>query len=293
LGSRNGNPPGFELGSLGSYCDDDAGFPYGSSADDRDFATHNVVMQNEIVKRSLPDMIVSENWVNDAMNLIDHNRTVTQALWPRPKAGCYVRGGYKEFILHLETTEKFMGDDGAPVCGKVTCFDGELRPALLMAPLEVAPSGLITMRSGTPASDSGSCSIRQVPIDCRVSENNSGCHQTVYCPAGTTVVGAVAACNLEYGAVSDDELLTVPPNMIHVAKTSDRIQDGSCYVGNNVVVGDEVFYSTGYGTSYYIPQSAVQTSIRGIFGLDRVSVGCTEHDNNGGDCHIRGSIYCR
>lgn len=289
LGSRNGNPPGFEIGDWGSYCNDDEGFPYGSSADDRDFATHNVVMQNEIFKRPVTDVVRSTNWVNNSMNLIDRNRTVTQAAWPRPPAGCYVRGGYKEFIAHGETTEKFADDDGEPACGKVTCHDGELRPALLTASFDAAPSGLVTMRSTTPVRDTSACNVRRVPINCQVNGDNAGCHQTVYCPAGTTIVGAVAACNLEYGAVSDGELSTVPPNLIHVAKNSDHIEDGSCYVGNNTVVGE----IAGLLTGPWIPDSAVQTPIRGIFGLTRVPVGCDEQDNNGGDCHIRGSLYCR
>jgi hypothetical protein len=301
LGSRDGNPPGFELGDWGSYCDDDEGFPYGSSADDRDFATHNVVMQNQIFKRPVTDVIRSTNWVNNAMNLIDHNRTVTQAAWPRPPAGCYVRGGSKEFILHGETTEKFAGDDGAPTCEKVTCHDGELRPALQTAPLNVAPNGLVTTLnaapnglvtagSTTPVGGTSACNVRRVPIDCRISGDNYGCHQTVYCPAGTKVVGAVAACNLEYGAVSAGEVLTVPPNLIHVAKHSDDIENGGCYVGSNAVIGEIAGVLPG---PFWIPENAVQTPIRGIVGLTRVAVGCDEHDKNGGDCHIRGSLYCR
>lgn len=289
LGSRNGNPPGFEIGDWGSYCDDDAGFPFGSSADDRDFATGNVVMQNDIVKRSQLDVIRSTNWVNNSMNLIDRNRTVTQGTWPRPPAGCYVRGGIKEFILNGETTDKFADDDDAPACDRLTCVDGELRAAPQTRTFDVAPSGLATLSAATPTTGSTACNVRQVPIDCQVSDDNGGCHKTVYCPAGTTIVGAVAACNLEYGAVSDADLLPVPTNLIHVARSSDRIQDGSCYVGNNVVVGE----IAGTFPALYIPTSAVQTSIRGIVGLSRVPVGCTERDNNGGDCHIRGWLYCR
>jgi hypothetical protein len=291
LGSRNGNPPGFELGDWGSYCNDDEGYPYGSSADDRDFATHNVVMQNEIVKRSLTDMIRSTNWVNNEMNRVDRNQTVTaaQAKWPRPAAGCYVRGGIKEFILNGETTDKFMADDGTPSCARVTCVDGELRPAPQAASFEVAPSGIAT-RSTTPVSNV--CNVRQVPINCPINGDDRGCHQTVFCPAGTKVVGAVAACNLEYGTVSDAELAMVPPNLLHVATFSDHLEDGSCYVGNNAVVG-EIAFSSGFPIEPYIPESAVQSPIRGIVGLDRVAVGCQEHDKNGGDCQVRGSLYCR
>jgi hypothetical protein len=307
LGSRDGDPPGFEvdlpdppgvvIDPWSNYCDDDAGFPYGSSADDRDFATHNVVMQNLIVKRPAADVIRSKSWVNNAMNLIDRNPTVTltQATWPRPPAGCYVRGGAKEFILHGETTEKFMRDDGSPACDKVTCHDGDLRPALLMD--DVAPpksavtrSGAPVARSSTPARLASVCNTSRVSIDCPISENNEGCHRTFSCPAGGKVVGAVAACNLEYGAISDAELATVPPHLIHVTRLSDDIEDGACYVGSNAVIGSP---SGGLIMGSSIPQSAVQTPIRGIAGRSSVTVGCDEHDDNGGDCHIRGSLYCR
>jgi hypothetical protein len=287
---------------LGSYCDDDEGYPYGSSADNRDFATHNVVMQNWIVKRPVAEVIKSKNWVNNAMNLIDRNKTVTEEPpWPLPPAGCYVRGGEKEFILHGETTEKFMRDDGSPTCDKVTCHDGELRPALVTD--VVAPAKGVVTRQSTPAPRTGTpapstalpstreraasvCNTRRVPIDCRISENNKGCHKTVSCPAGRKVVGAVAACNLEYGAVSDAELASVPPHLIYVARLSDDIEDGGCYVESNAVIGKLILHS-------FVPQSAVQTPIRGIAGRSRVAVGCDEHDVNGGDCHIRGSLYCR
>ncbi|CAN5394473.1 hypothetical protein BH10PSE7_BH10PSE7_19530 [soil metagenome] len=293
LGSRDGNPPGFEadipvVGTVGSYCDDDKGFPFGSSADDRDFATHNVVMQNQIVKRRAADVIRSKNWANNAMNLIDRNPTVKleRAKWPRPSAGCYVRGGAKEFILHGGSTEKFMRDDGSPTCERVTCHDGELRPA----PTDVATrTSTLVRRPSAPVRTANVCNTRRVRIDCRIRNNNKGCHKTVSCPAGKKVVGAVAACNLEYGAVSDSELATVPPHLIHVAKLSDGIKGGRCYVGSNAVIG-QLSYSN---FTLRVPRSAVQTPIRGIAGRRRVAVGCDEHDGNGGDCHIRGSLYCR
>jgi len=307
LGSRNGNPPGFEIdlpvvGTVGSYCDEDAGYPYGSSADDRDFATHNVVMQNEVVKRSVATLNQSLNWVNNAMNLVDRNQTVSRGTWPRPPAGCYVRGGEKEFILHGETTETFMGRDGSPACDKVTCHDGELRPARPRHYV-VPPTSVAMPSSGPAATDTapptastyerggGFCRTRRVPIDCRTSGNNRGCQQTISCPAGTRVVGAVAACDLENGAVSDAQLATVPPHLIHVAKLSDNIASGSCYVEGNAIVSPRGVFGVAQTAS--VPQSAVQTFIRGIAGRTRVAVGCKEHDENGGDCQIRGSLYCR
>jgi hypothetical protein len=33
--------------------------------------------------------------------------------------------------------------------------------------------------------------------------------------------------------------------------------------------------------------------ITGITGRSSVVVACREHDQNGGDCQIRGNLYCR
>jgi hypothetical protein len=291
LGSRNGIAPGFRWPWEESYCHKDRGrsiVPDSSSVDDRDFATHNVVMQNEVVKRSVSALNQSLNWENNAMNLVDRNQTVSRGTWPRPPAGCYVRGGEKEFILHGQTTQMFPRSDGSPACDEVTCHDGTLRPA--RPELSDAP----------PSAATPSCSTRTVPIDCRIDGENAGCKRTVYCPAGTKVLGAVAACNLENGAVTDDQLAKVPPHLIHVAKLSEHVPSGSCFVEGNAVIGKLVLTSFGgvftaprRQPEYVVPQSAVQTPIRGIAGRTSVAVGCKEFDENGGDCHIRGTLYCR
>lgn len=63
LGARQGNR---------KYCAADAGFGFGSSADDRDFADNNVISGNRIYRLSPAKMIRNRG----GRNLIDHNRTV-------------------------------------------------------------------------------------------------------------------------------------------------------------------------------------------------------------------------
>jgi hypothetical protein len=116
--------------------------------------------------------------------------------------------------------------------------------------------------------------VYSVSIDCRISTNNDGCEQQVHCPTGTTVLNARAACNLEYGAVSDAELALVPEGLLTVVDASDHVDEGSCWIQKNQV-------STG------------EQRIEGISDLRGVSAGCQEHDRNGGDCHIRGVLLCR
>lgn len=92
LGSRGGDPPGFELFGFSTYCNDEDGRSWGSSASDRDHATDNVVMANQIIGRSVAHMIrfrdppsrFSENYV--ALNAsVPSASDVTER-----HAGCYV-----------------------------------------------------------------------------------------------------------------------------------------------------------------------------------------------------------
>ncbi|MCI5207580.1 MAG: hypothetical protein D3910_02030 [Candidatus Electrothrix sp. ATG2] len=113
-----------------------------------------------------------------------------------------------------------------------------------------------------------------VDWECRVQGNNAGCKKTIKAPSGKKIVGVTAACNLEYGAVSKSKLASVPAGSIKVVVKSDRrwaYPDGYCYVGKTKI------YS---GTK----------KIDGINGINQVRVGCFEHDKNGGDCHIRGTV---
>lgn len=108
-----------------------------------------------------------------------------------------------------------------------------------------------------------------VPFMCQVSSNNNGCSQSVSCPAGKKIVNAKAACNLEFGGVPE-----LPPwNYLSVYVKSDITSDGHCVVdGKDIAAG--------------------QTLLSSPKGKNSISVSCREHDNNGGDCVIRGAIDC-
>jgi hypothetical protein len=183
---------------LFGHCDNDDGRPYGSSASEKDYARYNVVMQNQFYRRpvvplSLSAYIKSQNWPVNSPNYIDYNQIVTEetVVNDRP-AGCYVPNGYKNFILHGETIDVFKSPTGTPVCTgySYTCHDGNLQFLSTSA-----------------------CNVERITFNCQVSGDNNGCNQMIGCPSLALVrriVGAVAACNLEYGSVTDDELSTVP-----------------------------------------------------------------------------------
>ncbi len=94
LGSRDGDSPG-----LGNYCDLDSDIQYGSGVDDLDHATYNVVMQNQIYRNAVDEMIVTQNPSVNSPNFIDDNTTVSPDTVVTRKAGCYISGGSVDFIV--------------------------------------------------------------------------------------------------------------------------------------------------------------------------------------------------
>ena len=108
----------------------------------------------------------------------------------------------------------------------------------------------------------------------QVSGNNKGCQKVVACPSGKKLLGAKAACNLEFGTVPSNALQAILPNMLQVVLASDTVSTGSCHVGGNK-----------------LKQGQKEIIINASSPI--VAVGCKEHDNNGGDCHIKGHLYCR
>lgn len=259
LGSRD---YGLKESTFG-HCDADDGRPYGSSKSDKDYAKYNVIMQNQfykrnvwksvggqnrLVKATLADMIMTKNKSSNSPNYIAYNELVSAKV--NRKGGCYVRNGYKDFLLHGQFIDVFKVN-GRLACGKkMTCNDGEL----------------VTTTSN--------CKITEVPFDCVISNSNKGCSKTVACPRGMKIVGVRIACNLEHGTVSNSALSAVKLNQIKVVKASDKVSSGSCFIGKNKI-------SKGAKTLYDI-----QDEIRAL-------VGCKEYDKNGGDCHVKGILYCR
>ncbi len=117
--------------------------------------------------------------------------------------------------------------------------------------------------------------IQTVALECRTSANNDGCEKRVSCPSGTQIVAARAACNLEYGAITDAQLAEIPEGRLAVVRASDHVEEGSCWIEESRLIGDG------------------RRSIEGVAGRSTVSIGCQEHDQNGGDCHLRGVLLCR
>lgn len=242
------------------FCHDDSvpdtitEVPFGSGISNKDHATHNVVMQNQIFVRSVSDMIKIQNPSVNSNNFIDYNHTVTDdtVVYNEP-AVCYVADLYRRYLPHGAVRDVYPGPNNIPTCTTYqdTCFDGEL------------------LRSANTT-----CELTTEEFDCTIMGSNAGCTQTVSCPANQRIVGARAACNLEWGTISDASFSTVPGDIIKVFRPSDSVQSGICNIG-----------------SYHLRDGDL--NIAGLQDSFALSVGCDEYDANGGDCQIRGVLYCR
>ena len=201
---------------------------------------------------TIADYVRTRNRKVNSPNYIDHNQIVTpQTVVKNRRAGCYLPDASPNFLFDGRSLDT-LKDSGNKAClTQSSCTDGEL--------------------SRSNASD---CRVQKVGFNCQVSGNNNGCQKTVACPSGKKLVGAKAACNLEFGTVSSNALQPILPNLIKVLKASDKVSAGSCHVGGNKLRSGQ-------------KEITINKSSR------TVAVGCKEHDKNGGDCHIKGNLYCR
>lgn len=264
LGSRD---YGWIESVFGHCGDDNMDDPVGSAASNADHATHNVVMQNQLYRRKIwstflgvpyvrdarvEDMIRSRNWSNNSPNFIDHNELVTdETVDEDRRAGCYLPAT-DQFLEH-GTSEELIEDRGVDrACYSLfECDDGN--------------SGRSRVRD---------CRIHREDFSCRVEGDNAGCEDIVRCPAGQRILGARAACNLEFGEVRGTSVGDLGFDRLAVVRESDNRDDGECWVGFNRI-------------------SSGESDIRFIRTFPSVGYGCKERDSNGGDCHIRGSLYCQ
>lgn len=123
LGSRNRG--GWFQDTVG-FCEADAGFPFGSSYSDADWATYNAVAQNQIFKRSAADVFKVQNpAVNSPNYFFANNTTVTESTVQidRP-AGCYNGKGSTGF---MNNGQSYTDVDSTGCQGiRHTCQDGEI-----------------------------------------------------------------------------------------------------------------------------------------------------------------------
>jgi len=236
-------------GNIVSY-QADTDFPAGpdtSFSTVKDNAHDNIVTGNEFLNRA------PKNYMKNSSGLFNFtagNREVRE--FSSGKKACFSPQSFGRVLNHgnTETVDWFINGD--PACAHLTCDDGVLDIV-----------------------EDISCPSRSDPIhfDCRTTDDNNGCQNFLSCPVGQKVKWAKAACNLETGPVTDDQLASVPPGNLKVVRRSDNLADGGCYVLGAALADGMVGVT---------PNPGVRT----------VNIACKEKDKNGGDCHVRAEFAC-
>lgn len=123
-------------------------------------------------------------------------------------------------------------------------------------------------------SDYSSCTMQTVPFGCSITDNNAGCSTTATCPSGTKIIGAKAACNLETTGIAANALESIPAGTVDVVTLSQNTSDSKCTVGATTVVSRP-------------------DVVRGSSTATSLVAHCEEYDSNGGDCAVKGVLYCK
>lgn len=245
-----------------SYCDEDSCGPkIGSNLDEDDHAYRTLVAQNRFIGRepsktngdldAEPGLI----FVNDDPSYIFDNVRVAQA--EKRNSACYVPNGYPAPLLAHGKSLALFDDGGGPRCigQRFTCNDGTLT------------------RSNAICAAAQPSQITSVPFQCTAESNDSGCNGIARCPAGMKAKAIKAACHLESGPVTEEELAKTPWSFAGIVKRSDRIVEGVCRVGN-------------------VDVSEYGARLGGLSPNARIPFSCRERDNNGGDCNIQVTLAC-
>jgi hypothetical protein len=139
----------------------------------------------------------------------------------------------------------------------------------------VSAVGCLSLVVGFGSSAAGGPpAVHEVAIDCRVTSSNDGCEARIACPPGSAIQSVTAACNLEYGPITDEHLGLVEPGYLQVLRPSDHVAEGQCWLGAHRTASGRI-------------------ATADLAGQTGVWIGCQEYDRNGGDCHIRGALYCQ
>lgn len=256
VASRNGNRP---------YCDDDAGFPYGSSVNDRDEAHRTAIKGNYFnAKATAVSMGDGPNYV------IDNVTTVASAI-PSADAFGSTFVGNRAGQGPVPSTSCFWRDKQP-----MLLRDGESLDLDLSNPKEVScAKHRLVCDGGSLEKRAGRCEgkhLKQRHFKCSVKGSNEGCEKKLSCGSHKRLQALKARCNLEFGSIDRDALADAPWNSLAVDRASDVVSDGHCAVG-----------------AYEIASS--NTQLLGFLS-NPAKAQCQEHDADGGECQIEGEYVC-
>ena len=204
---------------------------YGSARSNKDYARRNVVMQNQFFSRkeniggtvidsTMKQYIrIKNKKINSGSIIIDNEIVADNTVNTRREAGCYNKKYKNGLIPHNTIYDKAIKFNNTVYTVKYQCNNGRI---------ENLHAGL-------------DYNVRTIPIGCQVEGNNAGCERYYQCPIGTKIVGTIAACNLEYGSVSQNDVDRTVMNYINIVTPSDKVKSGQCYVGKDNIASN--FYS--------------------------------------------------
>lgn len=256
IASRNGNRP---------YCDDDAGFPYGSSVSDRDEAHRTGIKGNYFNAKAHavawgdgPNYLI-DNAAGSAAAMPDDDEYGSTfvgsqtADGPVPSTSCYWRDRSPMLLRDGESLDLDLSDPKKVSCAthRLVCVKGQL---------DKRPSHCDPKR------------ISERHFKCAVRDSNEGCEKKLSCGSQKQLLALKARCNLEAGQIKSGALHKAPWNSLAVDRPSDNVSDGHCKIG-------------GYDIASHA------TQLLG-FLANPVTAGCRESDSNGGECRIEGDYIC-
>lgn len=146
-------------------------------------------------------------------------------------------------------------------------------PSLVRVPENLFDGGTCDTSTNPPALPA-TPTDKTVTFFCQISDSNAVCNETAWCPTGMDVKSFRAACNLEFGQATMTYVRTLPWNSLSVQRQSDNVSAGVCQVE---------FVQISSGTvSHNLKRNR----------YNALNIACKEHDDNGGDCDIRGEMVC-
>lgn len=136
-----------------NFCDEDDGYPLGSSASNKDYAQHNVVMQNQVYERELDYAIQTKNASLNSPNSIFRNETVTPSTVENRPADCTWGLEEGDYLPHGNSFEKME-----TYCKgtRFTCDDGRLIEEPIERNCTINPNINGNLNLSGPKADSGS-----------------------------------------------------------------------------------------------------------------------------------------
>lgn len=256
VASRNGNR---------SYCEADAGYPYGSSVDNLDHAHSTAIKGNHFNAGALTVYLAA-----GPSYLIDNVATGPAALpavdgfggtfvnnhvgaAPEPSTACFWRASVPMLLADGESTDLDLANPQAATCAaqRMACQAGSLVPQ----PSSCDPARIV-----------------QKHFKCAVKGSDAGCAKALSCGGGRRIQALKARCNLESGPIDRVALAGAAWNTLVVDRASDVVGEGHCQVGG---------YDIASSATHVLGRLAQPADAR-----------CYEHDTDGGDCQIEGDLVC-